>query len=112
MNTDQALGYLLRDPQSVEAEAGRALCTEMQTLGQEVAELRERLARKEPRHGSCVDLPSYLDMQAQARALADRLSRVEALAAKWLGPNVSTCDVEAEAECAVQLQAALKDGAT
>lgn len=81
MNIDQALGYLLRDPQSVEAEAGRVLNAEILARGQEVAQLRERLARKEPPHGSSVDMASYFDMQAQACALADAIGCVQALLA-------------------------------
>lgn len=59
---DEALGYLLRDPQSVEAEAGRV-------IGYELKRLREELVLSKPLFSR--------------RQLEAKLERAEALLAKW-----------------------------
>lgn len=45
MTLDEAIGYLLRDAKSVEAEAARAILDEMSSRGDRIEYLRKRLDR-------------------------------------------------------------------
>jgi hypothetical protein len=70
MNVDQALGYLLRDPQSVEAEAGRVLCDEILSRGQEVQDIKTQLAIAKTELASLKEAIASLHPTDRARFLA------------------------------------------
>lgn len=94
MNIDQAVGYLVRDPASVEAEAARVLLHEITSRGQETAAAR-----------------------TEVRRLRELLARVDVLANRWrsfgiIGPRRSDTEETQRrmyADLAALLDRALRD---